>query len=614
MNSPGGTGSGEVAAQLNLPDHAAQHNETIGSIIRAHARLRAQETAFVGSHFAPVSYRDLQNEIDQVRALLRESGFGREARIAVALSNSAQAALAIVAISCSATAVPIDPKLTMTEIDRCLHILHPNAVVVLRGAGSALKNVAAHRGIPIIEVAVSQPGKLGLKWAVPKVGVAAPLDDPDPETPAFILHTSGTTAEPNLVPFSHRNMLAVTHRLQTWFGLTPADRCLTVSPVYYSHALTTTVLPPLLTGGSTAFPANATNVDPSEWFGDLKPSWYSAGPTLHLAVLEKIQQCPDARIMQSLRFVSSAGAPLDVSMGQRMQAAFGAPVLEHYGSSETAQIATNRPAPGCSKPGTVGIPWPGIVRIVADDGRELPIGERGEILVGGPSVMSGYLNAPERNRSAFVDGWYRTGDIGSVDAEGFLTLHGRKKELINRGGEKIAPLEIDQAFMRHPEVAQAAAYAVPHPRLGEDVAAAVILRPGAQVTPTELREFLTTQLAPFKIPHRITIVDQLPKGISGKVQRQRLSEMMYEAPTQSAPIETRLHADLVQIWKKILKIEDISLDDDFFERGGDSLLAMDVSAELERITGKTMPEAILFDAPTIRELAKKVAGEMGRHR
>jgi len=613
MNSPGGAGSGgEAAAQLNLPDRSAGHNETIGATIRAHAQSRPEETAVVGSHFAPVSYRELQHEIDELRACLREAGFDREARIAVALSNSAQAALAIVAISCSATAVPIDPKLTMPEIDRCLHILRPNAVVVLRGTASAMKSVAAQRGIPIIEVSVWQAGRLGLKWAVPKIGAAAPLDDPDPESPAFILHTSGTTAEPNLVPFNHRNMLAVTQRLQTWFDLTPNDRCLTVSPVYYSHALTTTVLPPLLTGGSTAFPANATNVDPSEWFGDLKPTWYSAGPTLHLAVLEKVQQHADARIMRSLRFISSAGAPLDAAMGQRMQAAFGAPMLEHYGSSETAQIATNRPAPGRSKPGTVGIPWPGIVRIVDDDGKELAIGEPGEILVGGPSVMSGYLNAPDLNRAAFVDGWYRTGDIGSLDPEGFLTLHGRKKELINRGGEKIAPLEIDQALMRHPEVAQAAAYAVAHPRLGEDVAAAVILRPGAQVTPAELREFLTAQLATFKIPRRITIVDQLPKGISGKVQRKRLSEMMDEAPAQSAPLEARLHADLIQIWKKILKTEDISVDDDFFEKGGDSLLAMDVSAELERITGKAMPEAILFEAPTIRELAKKLTGEMGK--
>jgi len=230
--------------------------------------------------------------------------------------------------------------------------------------------------------------------------------------------------------------------------------------------------------------------------------------------------------------------------------------------------------------------------------------------VRGPSVMGGYLNSPELNRSLFVDGWFRTGDIGSLDAEGFLTLHGREKELINRGGEKVAPLEIDQALMRHPDVAQAAAFAVPHPRLGEDVAAAVILRSGAQTTPAELREFLNAHLATFKIPRRIVIVDQLPKGVSGKVHRKRLSEMMSEeAPDRSAQFETRLHEDLIQIWRKILKREDISIDDDFFEKGGDSLLAMDFSVEFERLTGKALPEAILFDAPTIREMAKQLAAE-----
>lgn len=591
-------------------DDILSSQRSISAVIRARADLRKDEPAMVGSHFAPLSYRELQNEIDEVRTRLRAAGLGPDARIAVALAGSAQAALAIVAVSCSATAIPIDPKLTVSEVDRCLGILRPQAVVVLRDNISAARSVAQQRGFPIIEVGISHAGKLGLTWAVPNIAAALPSDDPDPETLAFILHTSGTTAEAKLVPVNHRTMLAIVPRLQTWFGLTPQDRGLIVSPVYYAHGMMTTVLPPLMTGGSVAFPANPTNVDPAEWFGDLKPTWISGVPTLHLAVLEKMQQRTDARSMHCLRFVTSGGAPLDESMRQAMQSALGVPVFEHYGSSETAQIASNYPAPGPSKPGTVGIPWPDILKIVGHDGQPLPAGERGEVLVCGPSVMGGYLNSPELNRSLFVDGWFRTGDIGSLDAEGFLTLHGREKELINRGGEKVSPLEIDQALMRHPDVAQAAAFAVSHPRLGEDVAAAVILRSGAQTTPAELREFLNAHLATFKIPRRIVIVDQLPKGVSGKVHRKRLSEMMSEeAPDRSAQFETRLHEDLIQIWRKILKREDISIDDDFFEKGGDSLLAMDFSVEFERSTGKTLPEAILFDAPTIREMAKQLAAE-----
>jgi oxalate---CoA ligase len=594
------------------PDQVVELNKqrTIGAVLRSYADTQPERPAIVASQFALLSYLELQHQIDAVRAHLRQAGFSRDARIAVAISNSPEAALAIIAIASSAVAVPLDPKLTVAEVERCLLALRPSAVLVLRSSNSAARQVAEQHGLHIIEAIVAQHGKFGLQLAAPSIGAGLSLDDPDPEAPAFILHTSGTTADPNLVPFSHRNVLSVTKRLQAWFNLTPQDRCLNVSPVYYSHALTTTVLPPLLAGGSVAFPANASNVDLSEWLGALKPTWYSAGPTLHLSVLEKAQLRPDARTMHSLRFISSAGAPLSGDVHEQMQTVLGVPVLEHYGSTETAQISTNLLPRGSSKPGTCGIPAPDTVRIVGEDGRQLPPGARGEILVRTLAVMSGYLNAPELNRSAFVDGWFRTGDIGSLDDEGFLSLHGRQKELINRGGEKIAPLEIDNALMRHPDVLQAAAYAVPHPRLGEDVAAAVVLQPGSRVTPDELREFLGKQLATYKNPRRITIVDQLPKGITGKVQRKRLSENP-EAQSESALAEARLHTDLLQLWKKYLKTDNVSIDDDFFEKGGDSLLAMELHVEVQRLTGQTLSESVLFEAATVRELAKRLSRSGG---
>jgi len=261
----------------------------------------------------------------------------------------------------------------------------------------------------------------------------------------------------------------------------------------------------------------------------------------------------------------------------------------------------------------------------------------------------------------FVDGWYRTGDIGSLDEQGFLSLHARKRELINRGAEKIAPLEIDHALVRHPAVAEAAAYAVPHARLGEDVAAAVVLRPGAKVTSDELRAFLGEQLATFKVPRRISIVDRLPRGITGKVQRSRLNEVVaresvprdeppdvqhlqfwqklkqlaaYWVPrhisilrwspkqisrpplriqqhetTSDMPVlsEARLQAELLLIWKRILKVENLSIDDDFFGKGGNSLLAMDLLVEIQRLTGKPLPELFLSEASTVRALAKALS-------
>jgi acyl-CoA synthetase (AMP-forming)/AMP-acid ligase II/acyl carrier protein len=639
-------------------DRDLQSNEprTIGSVIRAHAELRPEAPAFVGTDFAPLNYGELQRQIDDVRNCLRQAGFDRHARIAVGIVGSADAAWTIAAIACAAEAVPLDPKLTFAEVERCLLTTRPNAVIVLRGISSAALRVAEQHNIPIIDASPVQRGKLGLKLTAPHVGPACPLDEPDPDAPAFILHTSGTTIAPNLVPFSHRNVLASAERVRTWFGLTPQDRCLNVSPVYYSHALTTTVLPPLLTGGSAAFPTNPLNVDLAEWFGALRPTWYSAGPTLHLAVVEKTQLRPDARNEHHLRFISSAGAKIPKEVHDGVESALGVAVLEHYGSSETAQIASNMPPPGPCKPGTCGIPWPDTIKIVGPDGQQVPVGEQGEILVNRRDVMSGYLNAPELNQLAFIDGWYRTGDIGSLDADGFLSLHARKREMINRGAEKIAPIEIDHALMRHPEVAEAAAYGVPHARLGEDVAAAVVLRRGSKIQPAELREFLSEQLATFKIPRRITIVDRLPKGITGKVQRTRLNGILSREPpppdpapraeplgfwgklkhfatlripgrssavdrvpeptagdarwTQSiisdkaAPSDADLHAELLQVWKRLLKVEKLSIDDDFFEKGGNSLLVMDLHMEIERLTAKPLPESFLSEASTIRAVAK----------
>ncbi|MGL3211791.1 AMP-binding protein [Bradyrhizobium sp. BR 1433] len=295
---------------------------------------------------------------------------------------------------------------------------------------------------------------------------------------------------------------------------------------YYSHGLKVTVFTPLLTGGSIAIPANSAVVALDEWFDVLRPTWYSAGPTLHTTVLDKAQSLENARAAHTLRFAMSGGAPLPRAVQDGLQHALGVPVLEHYGSSEAAQIAANQLPPGPNRPGTCGRPWPDTVAIVGEDGHPLAAGERGEIWIRGPTVTSGYLDAPELNQAAFTKGWFRTGDIGSLDEDGFLSLHGRLSELINRGGEKISPAEIEAALLRHSAIAEAAAFAISHPRLGEDVAVAIVPHRGAQASAAELRLFLQRELASFKIPRRILTLDHLPKGVTGKVQRRRLRELI----------------------------------------------------------------------------------------
>ncbi|HEU6440717.1 MAG TPA: AMP-binding protein [Microvirga sp.] len=588
---------------------------TLRQVIDRFAALHPHHPAILSSGFAPLSYRDLQDRLDEVRTRLRQGGFAASARIGVVLPNGPEAVLAIVAVACAAVAVPLDPRQISAEHDRLLELLRLDALLVLRDGSPELRLAAERRHLALIEAAPDGNGRLGLTLDVPASASPAPDSDPAPHSPAFILQTSGTTGRPKLIPFSHANMLAAAARLHAWFGLTPQDRCLSVSPPYYSHGLKVTVFTPLLTGGSIAIPASAAAVDLAEWFGTLRPTWYSAGPTLHRAVLDKAKTIADAAAAHALRFIISGGAPLPWAVREELQASLKVPVLEHYGSSEAAQIAANLPLPGPNKPGTCGVPWPGTVVIVDDAGHPLPHGTRGEVWVRGPTVMAGYLDDPELNRHAFVEGWLRTGDLGSLDEDGFLSIHGRLSELINRGGEKVSPVEIDHALLHHPAVAEAAAFAVPHPRYGEDVAAAVALRPGACLQPADLRQFLGDKLALYKIPRSILILDQLPKGVTGKIQRRQLANILAAgagpARTPPAPAVSphlaMIERELLGIWQRLLKRDDLTCDDDFFERGGDSLLAIEMLLEMEKAVGHPLPASLLFQGETIRLLAPKIA-------
>jgi acyl-CoA synthetase (AMP-forming)/AMP-acid ligase II len=593
---------------------------TIGQEIGRLAELRPNHPAMVSPGFSPLSYRDLQCLIREIRATLRLAGFSRSSRIAIALSDSKQAALAINVVACSAVSIPLGPNLTGSEIESSFKAVRPNAVLVVQGSDSAARRVATENNIKIIEAIPPKDGvfSFAIVDPTPRVAESNEADEPEPDAPAFILQTSGTTGEPKLIPFSHRNMLAVADRSRLWFNLTPEDRCLCVAPVFYAHGLKVAILTPLLTGGTVVFPTNASKFDYADWFGRLKPTWYSAGPATHRLVLDQTQDLADARTGHSLRFVLSSSAPLPLNVLEGLQDRLGVRLIEHYSSSEASLMAANLPPPAPSKPGSLGAPWADSLIIAAAEGRQLLPNEQGEILVRGPTVISGYLDAPDLNSRAFRDGWFRTGDIGSLDENGILTLHGRVSDLINRGGEKISPVEIDQLLLRHPAVAEAAAFSVPHPRLGEDVAAAVVLRPGAEVTPFALRRYLRHKLTSFKVPRRIIVRDHLPKGKTGKVLRRVLTASFAEAAAETqttndqffdSPMDVNLAIQLTELWERLLNTAPIGLDDDFLEKGGDSLLAIVMLAELEKLTGDTIPNTVLFEASTIRQLAHTLSGK-----
>ncbi len=342
---------------------------------------------------------------------------------------------------------------------------------------------------------------------------------------AMILHTSGTTSRPKRVPIRHRNLAASAGNIVGTYSLSPDDVALCVMPLFHIHGIVASMLSTLASGGTIVCPEGFNALEFWQWVDTYQPTWYSAVPTMHQMVLARAERNAEIVRRHRLRFIRSSSAALPPVVLKRMEAMYGTPVLESYGMTEaTHQMASNPPPPRPHKPGTVGYGFGVDVAIMDEAGSLLPPGSRGEVVVRGPNLIDGYEDNPEANASAFVDGWFRTGDQGVIDADGYLALTGRLKELINRGGEKISPLEIDDVLLRHPAVAEAMAFAVPHKTLGEDIHAAIVLK--APATEQELREHCAALLADFKVPRKFHFLDQLPRGATGKPQRITMAQQL----------------------------------------------------------------------------------------
>jgi acyl-CoA synthetase (AMP-forming)/AMP-acid ligase II len=344
---------------------------------------------------------------------------------------------------------------------------------------------------------------------------------------ALVLHTSGTTARPKIVPLRQRNLLVSAGNIRESLALTPADRCLNVMPLFHIHGLMAALLASLSAGASVVTSPGFDAFRFFGWLEETQPTWYTAVPTMHQLVLSRAARQKETVERTKLRFIRSSSASLPPTVMADLEKTFGCPVIEAYGMTEAShQMATNQLPPGARKPGAVGLGAGVEVAIMDDAGRLLERGATGEVVIRGGNVTLGYENNPDANASSFSDGWFRTGDQGYQDTDGYLFLTGRIKEIINRGGEKVSPREVDEVLLQHPAVAQAVAFAVPHERLGEEVAAAVVLAEGASADERELREHASKQLADFKTPKRIIILDDIPKGATGKVQRIGLAEKL----------------------------------------------------------------------------------------
>jgi acyl-CoA synthetase (AMP-forming)/AMP-acid ligase II len=336
----------------------------------------------------------------------------------------------------------------------------------------------------------------------------------------MVLHTSGTTSRPKIVPLTQANLCASARHIARTLQFAPRDCGLNIMPLFHIHGLIAGVLAPLAAGSQVFCTPGFNALKFFAWMDEAKPTWYTAVPTMHQAILTRASKNADVIARHPLRFVRSSSSSMPPQVIRELEETFHAPLIEAYGMTEaTHQMASNPLPPAVRKPGSVGLPAGPEIAIMAEDGRLLPRGEVGEIVIRGPNVTAGYERNPKANAEAFTDGWFRTGDQGLMDGDGYLSLTGRLKEIINRGGEKVSPREVDEILMDHPAVAQVVCFAMPHPKLGEEVAAAVVLREGAAVTERELQEFVARRAADFKVPKKILFMPEIPKGATGKLQR-----------------------------------------------------------------------------------------------
>jgi len=342
----------------------------------------------------------------------------------------------------------------------------------------------------------------------------------DKDDPALLLHTSGTTSRPKLVPLLQGNLLASAANIGRTLGLTRDDVCLNIMPLFHIHGLIAATLSSVAAGASVSCTPGFNALRFFAWLDEVRPTWYTAVPTMHQAILARSGRHRDVIARSRLRLIRSSSQSLPPQVMAEMEKSFGVPVIEAYGMTEAShQMASNPLPPQARKPGSVGVAAGPEVAILDEEWKVLPHGEVGEVAIRGPNVTPGYEANPEANAVSFRDGWFRTGDEGVFDEEGYLRLTGRLKEQINRGGEKFSPLEVDHVLSSHPAVAQALTFAMPHDKLGEEVAAAVVLREGATATERELHDFCAKKLPHFKVPRKVVLLTEIPKGATGKLQR-----------------------------------------------------------------------------------------------
>ncbi|MGA0280280.1 MAG: acyl--CoA ligase [Paracoccaceae bacterium] len=500
-------------------------SSTLTSMLAAHAE---DAPAIGASEKSWLTYGALRSLSQEVRTSLRANGIGAKDRVAIVLPNGAAMASAFITVAQAATTAPLNPNYREDEFAFYLEDLTAKAIVLEAGYSGAAEAAARRQGLAILRL--QQDSTVAGKFSLTGEGAGDEGDDnvPDQDDIALILHTSGTTSRPKIVPLLQSNVTASARNIAVSLNLTSSDRCLNVMPLFHIHGLIAAVASSLSVGASIWCTSGFNAMTFFASMAEAKPTWYTAVPTMHQAILSRAGRNEDTIKANPLRFLRSSSASLPAQVMEALRETFNAPVVEAYGMTEATHQMCCNPLER-QKPGSVGVAAGPEVRIAHETENHLIEGI-GEVVISGPNVTPGYESNPDANAKNFFEAngkrWFRTGDQGSFDKDGFLELTGRLKEIINRGGEKISPLEVDGVLMDFPAIAQVVTFALPHPKLGEEVAAAVVLREGQTATERDIRDFAATRMADFKVPRKVVILDEIPKGATGKMQRIGMAEKL----------------------------------------------------------------------------------------
>ena len=472
----------------------------------------------------PIKFSELKKHVYNISSQLSGNGVLKTDRAAIVLPNGPEMATAFLAVSSYMSAAPLNPSYKLNEDEFYLEDLKPKIVIVEKDSSNPVVAAANKLGIEICEIKRNETAPAGI---FNLYNSTKSFEVSEEEDEALVLHTSGTTSRPKVVPLTNKNIYSSAMNIAETLNLTSSDHCYNIMPLFHIHGLIAILSSSMYAGASVYTSVGFNALSFLDKAKKENISWYSGVPTMHQGILMRAKKNMEQAKNLSLRFIRSSSASLPPAVFEELIDVFKAPVIEAYGMTEaTHQMTSNPIPPEIQKAGFVGKPAGPDVCIMDTDGNKLKSGSEGEVCIRGDNVMRGYEDNEEANKSSFTDGWFRTGDQGFFDKDGYLKISGRLKEIINRGGEKVSPLEIDNILMEHDAIEQVVTFGVKDKLLGEAIGVALVLKNGFQCTEKELKEYARQHLADFKIPKYICFLDEIPKGATGKLQRIGLADKL----------------------------------------------------------------------------------------